>query len=259
MITPEQIDSALNDRILRNEKSLMRAIRKLENRIIILLEQIYTNKNGKIVGVSTSLAQAKSVLKQTRKAFADIYMKEIDSILGGYTDIDSIVLDYAGIEVYQGVTETTLKAQMSLDRSYHESLSEQTQDNLSAIFFDHTINGKSKEDLINSIRGAVTGSVDTLGRSMAGHSSTIAQDGLMQYYRTANDKALPKRKDDKFKYFGSLIDDSRQWCIDIKGKVHTREEIAGFDNDSWAGKKSGSTMVVCGGYNCRHYWLRIID
>lgn len=258
-MTDKEIEALLARQIARNEINLLSSIAMLENEIIGLIATIDTRKDGRIAGVSRSLPQAQAALKQVRKAFLDIYMREVEGVLDSYTEIDNLALDYFDADTFHGISAVTLKAQISLDRSYHTSLVAQTQDNLSSIFLDHTINGKSKDDLINSVRGALSGSVDTAGRSMASHAKTIAHDGQRAYYATANDSVLPKRANDKFKYFGSLINDSRPWCASHVGKIYTRKQISEFDSSSWAGKKAGSTIIVRGGYNCRHSWLRIIE
>jgi hypothetical protein len=257
-MTPKETEAFLKKQIARNEKNILAAIRKLENRVVELSANIEVKADGSIVGPSRSLAQTKTVLKQTNIAFDEIYGGAVESNIAGYSAIDKIVQETAGV-TYQGVTVDTLLAQISLDRSYSKSLSNQTQDNLNSIFLDHAINGKTKSALIDAVRGALTGSVDTAGRPMASHAKTISQDGIMEYHAVANDRVLPPNDNDKFKYYGSLIKDSRPWCIDHVGETFTRKEIAEFDNDSWAGKKSGSTMHKRGGYNCQHNWLRIIS
>ena len=63
----------------------------------------------------------------------------------------------------------------------------------------------------------------------------------------------------KFKYAGSLIKDSRKWCVDHVGKIYTLEEIENWESQKWQGKKSGDSFVVRGGWNCRHRWLPVVD
>lgn len=140
----------------------------------------------------------------------------------------------------------------------YQSLTETTKSSLNTTIVDHIVNGGSKNALIKSIRNLLTGT-DAGGRPMAIHAATLSQDTLMDYYATANLLASEEAGIDKFEYAGSLINDSRQWCIDHQDKQYTKKEIEEFDNDSWAGKKSGSTMIHRGGYNCRHYWLPIVE
>ena len=145
--------------------------------------------------------------------------------------------------------------------SMYDSLSVSTKALLNAAIIDSVVNGGLKDDLINAIRNILTGSgsVTATGRPMSAYASTLTQDSLMEYYANANLLASEEAGIDKFEYAGTLIKDSRDWCISHQDKQYTKEEIAGFDGDSWAGKKSGSTMIHRGGYNCRHWWIPIID
>ncbi|MCK5605188.1 hypothetical protein KAR91_25075, partial [Candidatus Pacearchaeota archaeon] len=61
-----------------------------------------------------------------------------------------------------------------------------------------------------------------------------------------------------FRYSGSLIKDSRQWCKDHAGKIYTRAEIDGWRDQSWGGKKEGDPFITLGGWGCRHYLVPVI-
>ena len=257
-MSAKEIDKALSVQLKRNERKISRSIRRLENRIVGLVASIETNRDGSIVGPSRSLAQSKVILKDSRKAFAEIYGHEVESILAPRA-IDNVVLAHYGVEKYTGVTKNTLLSMASLDRAYSSSLSSQTMDKLQETFIDHVINGKSKDELINNIRGIVSGSVDRAGRSFASHAKTLAQDSLMNYYSVANIGVAKDAGVDKFKYYGSVITTTRPWCSGHVGKTYTLKQIQAFDGQGWAGKKPGSTMINRGGYNCRHRWVGIID
>ena len=63
---------------------------------------------------------------------------------------------------------------------------------------------------------------------------------------------------DKFKYSGSLIRDSRKFCVSNQGEVFTEEEAKQkWANESWSGKRTGDPFVVRGGHRCRHFWVPV--
>lgn len=63
---------------------------------------------------------------------------------------------------------------------------------------------------------------------------------------------------DKFRYSGSLVADSRDFCISNQGRVFTADEAkAHWSSRSWGGKRSGDPFVVRGGYGCRHFWVPV--
>lgn len=54
-----------------------------------------------------------------------------------------------------------------------------------------------------------------------------------------------------FYYSGAGLKDSRSFCINRRGKVYTKKEIDGWENQPWKGKRTGSSVWVSrGGYNC---------
>lgn len=62
----------------------------------------------------------------------------------------------------------------------------------------------------------------------------------------------------KFKYTGSIIAGSRDFCIRNVGRTFTRAEAQSkWSKESWTGKKSGDPFVVRGGHNCRHFWVPV--
>jgi hypothetical protein len=61
-----------------------------------------------------------------------------------------------------------------------------------------------------------------------------------------------------FKYTGSLVSGSRDFCIRNVGRTYTEEEARRkWSSEFWKGKRSGDPFVVRGGYNCRHFWLPV--
>ena len=124
---------------------------------------------------------------------------------------------------------------------------------------DHIINGKKKNQLINSFRSILTGSVTGSGTPFLVHAKTLAQDGLMGYFSTANMLSADQANIKRFRYYGTIIKTSRSWCQDHVGKEYTKSEINKFDDSTWAGKKSGSTLINRGGWGCRHSWLGIVE
>lgn len=62
----------------------------------------------------------------------------------------------------------------------------------------------------------------------------------------------------KFKYTGSLVAESRDFCIRNQGRTFTEEEAQRlWSSESWSGKRSGDPFVVRGGHRCRHFWVPV--
>lgn len=54
-------------------------------------------------------------------------------------------------------------------------------------------------------------------------------------------------------YAGTIVDDSRAFCMGRNNLLYTEPEIITWNADDWQGKIPGQDVrMACGGYNCRH-------
>jgi len=97
---------------------------------------------------------------------------------------------------------------------------------------------------------------DILGNNMRKYSSQIAHDSIMQF-----DGQFTKYKADQtgikqFKYSGTRIDTTRDFCARHIGDVFTEEEARDlWANSSWKGKSGSDPFIDRGGYRCRHSFI----
>lgn len=88
--------------------------------------------------------------------------------------------------------------------------------------------------------------------SAEAHNMVMDFDGVFTVHRAR--QAGLKR----FKYSGTLIDNSRDFCVNHVGKTYTEEEIRRiWSSQSWSGKRAGDPFVVRGGERCRHFWIPV--
>lgn len=96
---------------------------------------------------------------------------------------------------------------------------------------------------------------DRLGDNLNRYATQIVQDSLMGF-----DGQFAKFRADElgltsYVYYGSLVRDSRDFCIENANKIFTEEEIRQkWADETWQGKAQGDPFVVRGGYNCRHHF-----
>ncbi len=63
---------------------------------------------------------------------------------------------------------------------------------------------------------------------------------------------------ERFRYEGSIIATSRDFCKSMIGREMSKDEIQStWASSTWAGKEPGDPFVVRGGYNCLHYWVPV--
>jgi hypothetical protein len=55
-------------------------------------------------------------------------------------------------------------------------------------------------------------------------------------------------------YYGTIIRDSRDFCVEHVNKVFTEEEARELWQKEWEGKSGNDPFLDRGGYNCRHHW-----
>ena len=88
--------------------------------------------------------------------------------------------------------------------------------------------------------------------SAEAHDSVMDFDGVFTIHRAR--QAGLKR----FKYSGTLIKNSREFCVRHVGETYTEEEIRRiWSSESWSGKRAGDPFVVRGGEKCRHFFIPV--
>ena len=92
------------------------------------------------------------------------------------------------------------------------------------------------------------------GANLAVYSSQIVQDALMGF-----DGQFAKFRADElgltsYVYYGTVIRDSRDFCVENVNKVFTEEEARQIWQQEWQGKSGSDPFIDRGGYNCRHHW-----
>jgi hypothetical protein len=95
------------------------------------------------------------------------------------------------------------------------------------------------------------------GDNLYSYSSQIVQDALMGF-----DGQFAKYRADElgltsFIYFGSIIRDSRDFCVEHANQIFTEEEARQIWQQDWQGKSGSDPFLDRGGYNCRHHWQPI--
>jgi hypothetical protein len=92
------------------------------------------------------------------------------------------------------------------------------------------------------------------GANLAVYSSQIVQDALMGF-----DGQFAKFRADElgltsYVYYGSIIRDSRDFCVEHANQIFTEEEARALWQNDWQGKSGSDPFLDRGGYNCRHHW-----
>ena len=96
---------------------------------------------------------------------------------------------------------------------------------------------------------------DRLGNNFRRYASQLVQDSVMGF-----DGQFAKYRAEElglkhFKYSGTSVRDTRDFCRRNVNKVYSEDEIRRiWSTQTWQDKAQGDPFVVRGGYNCRHHW-----
>ena len=97
---------------------------------------------------------------------------------------------------------------------------------------------------------------DRAGENLRRYAGQIAQDSVMQVHGQFTVKKAKESGLNHFTYTGTLVRDSRPFCVSMVGRILTEKQIRDrWNSQSWKGKSSGDPFIVRGGYRCRHTWI----
>lgn len=111
---------------------------------------------------------------------------------------------------------------------------------------------KNAREILQSKYGA-----DILGNNMRKYATQIAHDSIMQFDGQFTKYKANEAGITKFKYTGTNITTTREFCRRIlKNPIYTEEDARSlWTSTSWKGKSGSDPFVNRGGYNCRHSFI----
>lgn len=257
----EETEGFLDRLTDEHERRLKKALVESERKILRLMERLERTADGRIKGPAWTLKQAQKIHAKLAPTIMDGFGGVYSYLGEAYGEIEAYVLELlkTGFDVpeaFSTIEKQSLRILRDQQFKVYRTLTDDTVDKIAQHIYSAVLTGWSYDDLTEHIAAAITGYRDIRGRSLAMHAGTYAQDSLMEYYQSAeNLKAKDSGVDKYVLYFGNVIRDSREFCIARAGKVFTKEEVDGWQDLDWAGKKPGDVWINRGGYRCRHKML----
>ena len=179
----------------------------------------------------------------------------------GFEDLGNAYLDEIANAVYQSTLigrpreELIQELRHKINGVYVKSNQSDVK-KLVAFVKKNKDNPKQKNEVnkaINKLQTVYGSSVT--GQSLRRYAGQMIHDSLRQFDGSFVAHKAQEAGIENFRYDGSNITDTRQWCRSLKGQILSKDEIYNkWSNSSWKGKSSGDPFVVRGGYNCRHFW-----
>lgn len=276
---PKKIITELLNKIEGSITTFENATPKIESRIMSrfqgMMSDLDTLKDGTIKPTVANLRKVNAFSKEMRREISasgwdktvNGIDKDLKSIEGlQYQYFDTVSKGYAAGAFMNSLKETTMQ-QVSKDL-LESGLSANVVDKASTIIQRNITEKASLSDLVQEMSTFIQGNEQRLG-VLSRYSRQIVTDSLNQYAAQLNKTFTDDLGLQWYRYVGSLVNDSRPWCIAMVSKewIHeselpavTRGRIDG-ETVSLAGLMPGTNatnvQVRRGGYNCNHMLLPV--
>ena len=275
-----------------HEARLQEALRRLEERVVGIVSAAPT-KAGKLFDLEWAIAarsQIQSVLEQE-------YLAEVQAVIGNYDEAVASAQTMIGAYTdFTDIDPAVIRNLKRLSFQGFEAIGAEYLDVMANEIYQNTLTGRPVADSIKTLRHTINGvyiesdsaeanklvdiarnatgaeqqeaidklhtlyARDRVGNNLRRYASQMVHDSLMQFDASLVTSAGKEAGAEKWKYYGSVIRDSRDWCKEHAGKTYTEEEIREmWANNSWGGKAPGDPFIVRGGYNCRHHFRPVFE
>ena len=274
------------DRLGENhEKRIAVALQSLEDRLATLLAEAPT-RAGKLFDLEWALAARRDIVSAMGDEYssvADQLIREYDRVIQSSQNMLSNYGDFVGVsnEVVVALKRQSFQGFEAIANRFLNEIADEV--------YQNTLTGRDVSQSITSLRQKINGvyaasdkvevarlvnianaggdaaeeavkklhsiyAADKLGNNMRRYATQIVHDSLLQFDASITVQTGKESGADAWKYYGSNINDTRDFCRKHAGKTYTEDEIREIWSGDWAGKAAGDPFIVRGGYNCRHHW-----
>jgi hypothetical protein len=200
------------------------------------------------------------------KNLTDVDLQTINSlkyqVFAGFEDVAERFLKVINDEVYQSIIagrpfdDMVSNIRGHINGVYQSSNIAEINE-LVDFVNENKFNPKMKAKVEGAIKKLQTQyASDRAGNNMRRYAGQIAHDSVMQFHGQFTVKKAKDSGLNHFRYTGTLVRDSRPFCVNMVNKTLTEKEVRDiWKNRSWAGKSTGDPFIVRGGYRCRHTWI----
>jgi len=268
-----------------HEKRIVEALAALEARLAKLIAQAPL-RQGALFDLEWAIAARKDILAAIQTEYLTESSRIVDEYTKAAVSAAQMLNEYGD---FVGITDDVIRALKTQSFQGFQDIAGTFLNELATELYQNTISGRSIDESILAIRQKINGvyaqsdqveiqklvnianaggaaaeeaisklhsiyAADKLGNNMRRYASQMVHDSLMQFDASIVTKTGMDSGADAWLYYGSNINDTRDFCRTHSGNTYTEEEIRKIWSGDWAGKSSGDPFIVRGGYNCRHHW-----
>ena len=274
-----------------HERRMLDILQTLEERLAgyMVTAPVQQGKLFDLVWAVQARADIEQIMRETYLTQADINVREYSQV------VESVGAMFEEYRSFVGVPPEVVTNLQSISFQGFQDIAVTFSDELANEVYQNTLVGRPVDESIKNVRQKINGvyiqsdqaevqrlvniansasdqaeeavrqlhqiyAADRTGRNMRRYATQMVHDSLMQFDASINVAAGKEVGADRWKYYGSVIQDSRPWCTKHAGKTFTEDEIRSlWTTNEWQGKAPGDPFIVRGGYNCRHHWRPVFD
>lgn len=271
-----------------HQQRLSAIMRELENRIADYAMGAPT-QDGDLFDLVWAI-NARSDIEQIMR---DTYLTEIDSQIREYqTVVDSVTDMLNEYGDFTGVPVETIQALQRVSFYGFEDIASTFSNDLANELYHNALTGRPLTESIRNLRMKINGvymqsdqeeidrlvaladegdeeavrtlhqvyAADRTGNNMRRYARQMIVDSMMQFDAAVNVAAAREIGADRWKYYGTVVEDSRDFCVRHVNEIWDEQEIRDtWSATSWQGKADGDPFIVRGGYNCRHHFRPVFE
>lgn len=200
------------------------------------------------------------------------YVKKVDTLIGTFERMKKINDNYFGSK-FNNYNANSLSLREITNQAIASTRSSLLESGIDARVIQPVINllnqgitqGMNIQEMEDALRVEIIGIEKGANKrfgSLQLYVKQIVRDSLNQFARNyvqTNSKTLGLVW---YYYDGSLVRDSRSYCIERAGKYFHKKEVQDSASKVWAGKipqtNEATIFTYCGGYNCRHEYMPVL-
>jgi hypothetical protein len=268
-----------------HEKRMIDALAVLEDRIAKLAASAPL-QDGKLFDLEWAIAARRDILKVMTEEYLNTANRNVSDYKQAAESATKMISRYTD---FVGLSPEVIGSLQRVSFQGFEDIAGTFLNELSGEIYQNTLTGRTIDESIKAIRQKINGvyaqsdqaevaklvnianaggadadeaikklhsvyAADKLGNNMRRYATQMVHDSLMQFDASVNVTAGKETGAEHWKYYGSTVQDSREFCREHAGKVYTENEIDEIWKGNWSGKAAGNPFIVRGGYNCRHHW-----
>ena len=251
------------------------AVKKFLSGVATTQKGILRRVNGLLRNLETSgqnINPNQANIRELRKIRVELpslvvdnaYKKRVDQYLRNFDKIrnETNALYGASINPNSQVLKEVFNSSINLTRNslLEAGINQNVINPMIDILNNGITTGSNIDEMEETLRTLIVGDQQRLG-GLERYTTQISRDALNQFSGNYNQAISANLNMEWYFYSGTIIEDSRSYCIERAGKYFHKKEVEEVPQQ-WSGRIPGTNSANIftnrGGYNCRHIYLPVL-